>query len=442
MMMFLLKAVSLAFLLSKIATVTVVFAQQTEEDGAGDDYQTFDYQFQISANVAECPSADVLPFVLNDPVISASKKAVILTYEVIVPDPEWVSYEVFDASTCTIPIPTGNSGSEPLIPTLDVRHVALTGAATATLTLEVNEAGLQDYGSMIYTETERSGAAPAIESKGDVTFCVRMNIYNGLPSEATDSGDIQKVTWVDAQTVFVARLVFEDESMLAFTSAGKRERSRLLVRQGLQEVDAAGNPRVPQADPTPRRSSQRRHLCDVSTWGMEIITCPDTIDENTTSPFSLVDLPNNSPIPKSEPVRLCIQPNAATRDAGVTMKKVESLYYRAMPFVQPGVEAGFISGDGMTMTACGATMCILESSLYDDFFGPRDNEIMISGVVLFQPSAATGYNQIHVEFEMPIKVRAYTAADRDASGSGGFSLRSIIYMAVMVAGGVLTFLLL
>jgi len=273
-----------------------------EGDGETND-GIFKYQYQTSANIAECPSDDILPFVLNDPYISARTKAVILSYEVIVPDPEWITYEVFDPTNCTIPIPTGNSGSssaDPLIGTLDVKFGALTGAATAKLTLEVNEAGLKECGSMIYTETKRTGVAPNIESTGEVTLCVRMNIYNGLPSEATSTsnGLIQKVTWLDTETTFIAELDIEDEAILYFTVAVDQQRSCSGdgCRRQLENVPSTGDShefdretddatRNSKEDTiTPAAIRQQRHLCE-TTWGMEIITCPPTIDENTTEPF-------------------------------------------------------------------------------------------------------------------------------------------------------------
>lgn len=428
---------------SILASLLVTFSQPQFSGAQADPYHDFEYQFQVAANVEECPPEGPPPFRLFDPTISARKKAVILSYDVLVPDPEWVAYEVFDAASCTIPIPTGTSGNEPLIPTLEVRHEALTGTATAKLTLEVNEAGLKEYGALIYTETERSGVAPNIESTGDVTFCVRMSIYNGLPSEATenatDGSGVIQVTWVDTETQFVARLDIEDEAMLDFSVAQQRctgpDCRRTLKKESTNNLRSA-NAAVTHSHVVAAASPPRyeRRLCE-STWGMEIVTCPDAIDESSTEAFTLVDEPNGTPIPKSENVRLCIQPNAAAREAGVTMKRVENLYFRLLPLVQPAVEAGFISGDGLTTTACGDNMCIVESTMYDQFYGPGTTELMVSGTVLFQPNQATTFNQIHVDFEMPIMITL-----QGGSGSAGFSAKSVVSMGLF-ATGVLALLL-
>jgi hypothetical protein len=407
-------------------------------------YKSFEHQFQVSATIPECPEVGPFPFVLNDPYISARKKSVILSYEVVVPDPEWITYEVFDPLNCSIPIPTGDSGSEPLIPTFEISHGALTGAATAKLTLEVNEAGLKEYGSLIYSETERTGVAPYIVSTGDVTFCVRMSIFNGLPSKASSSdGQIQVVTWIDVETSFVAELDIEDESMLDFTTAEQRSCSGENCRQlRTQDVkpdrgSAADEPmRSEDASTTASTTNarQQRHLCE-TTWGMEIISCPDTIDENTTTPFTLVKQPNKNPFAQNEFVRLCIQPNAGAREGGLTLKGIENLYYRALPLVQPGVESGYVSADGMTSTVCGDNMCVVESLLYDQFFGSTNNEVMVSGIVLFQPSNATFYSQTYVEFELPIMVLpSKGGGEGEVGGSAAFSAKSIVSMALMATG--------
>ena len=416
-------------------------------------YETYEHQFQTSANIVSCPAeGGPFPFVLNEPYISARKKAIILSYEVTVPDPEWLTYEVFDAATCTIPIPTGSSGSEPLISTLEIDHDSLTGVATAKLTLEVNEGGLQEYGSMIYTETERTGVAPYIVSTGQVTFCVRLNMYNGLPSEITTSnGAIQLITWLDTETVFVAELEIEDESQLDFTTVEQRSSCqgencrRLSVQALVVQEEMAGSLRPGASGEAPTRKNeqgpktttrQQRHLCETS-WGMEIVTCPDTIYENTTTPFTLVEAPNNNPFTNDEIIRFCIQPNESARKAGLAMKQVESLFYRALPVVQAGVESGYVSGDGMTFMACGKSMCVVESILYRDFFLASDSQVMVSGTALFQPSEATFYIQTSVEFSMYIAVEAIEDVE---NRSGAFSAKSLVAMALTATGILALFL--
>lgn len=406
-------------------------------------YETYEHQFQASANIVTCPvEGGPFPFILNEPYISARKKAVILSYDVTVPDPEWLTYEVFDPINCTIPIPTGDSGSEPLISTLEIDHDILTGTATARLTLEVSEVGLQEYGSMIYTETERAFVAPYFVSRGQVKLCVRMNMYNGPPSQATTiDGAIQLITWLDTDTSFVAELEFENESLLDFTTAEQRsacqgENCRQLNgKEGVtQEVTGDDPTRKTVEAPTTR---QERHLCETN-WGMEIVTCPDTINENTTVPFTLVQAPNNYPFSKDKIIRFCIQPNEGARKAGLEMKRIESLYYRALPVVQAAVESGYESGDGMTFMACGKSMCVVESILYRDFFLSGESRVTVSGTVLFEPSEATFYVQTRVEFEMEIAVKP--SSDEVEDRSGAFSAKSVVAVALTATGILALFL--
>jgi len=409
-------------------------------------YETYGHQFQTSANIITCPvEGGPFPFILNEPYISARKKAVILSYDVTVPNPEWITYEVFDAANCTIPIPTGDSGSEPLISTLEINHDTFTGAATAKLTLEVSEEGLQDYGSMIYTETERAFVAPYFVSTGQVTFCVRMNMYNGPPSEATASnGAIQLITWLDTETLFVAELEFEDESLLDFATADQRsacqgENCRQLNGKEVvvQEEMAGDDPTRGKNENAPTRTTRKeRHLCETN-WGMEIVTCPDTINENTTEPFTLVETPNNFPFSTNEIVRFCIQPNEGARKAGLQLRRVESLFYRALPVVQAAVESGYVSGDGMTFMACGKSMCVVESILYRDFFVTGNSQVMVSGTVLFEPSEATFYVQTSVLFEMYLAVQPSNEVEE---GSGAFSAKSLVAMAFTATGILALFL--
>jgi len=122
------------------------------------------------------------------------------------------------------------------------------------------------------------------------------------------------------------------------------------------------------------------------------------------------------------------------REAGLILKRVESLYYRELPLVvQPGVESGYVSGDGMTTVACGEMMCVVESTLYDEFI----DEVMVSGSVLFQPNEVTVYNQLHVQFEFPILV----GGNGEGSGSGAFSARVVASIALIVATGMLALVL-
>lgn len=434
----------LVILLFWLVMPQVIIAQEGAEEENDDAnslaYQQYGYQWIKESLVDTCPTADApLPFRLDDPTIEARTKGVILKYPVLIPDPEWVSFQVMDSS-CTTVIPTGSGNQFPFSSDLSVTYEG-SSSAMASLELEINPYGLSEYGSIVYTETERSGAAPSIESRGDVLVCVRMSLWNGVPG--SDSEAIE-VTFSETQTSFVVTFTVEDESYLDFTAQQQRSactgsdcRMRLRTRlEGLDSTSSeihrpdhenvAKNNQVTRSNDARGRIPPRsRHLCE-TTWGVQVFTCPEGMDLN-----SLVNIsgggPNNVPIPSSTPVRICIQPNEAAAEAGATLKDVESLYYKTTSTTQPAVEAGYISFDGLSKKECGEQLCIVETSLYPEI--SADESVTITGAVLFQPSQATSYNQIKVDVDLQLEVVPTTASA--AAAKQGSLIRVAIRGAVV-----------
>lgn len=353
------------------------------------------YQWQTEALVAQCPTDTLPPFRLDDPTVSQRTRGVIMSYSTQVPDPEWVVYDVY-AEDCTTEIPTGPTGDAnvPIEATLDVSYDDLiTISATTRLRLEVNPEGLQEYGSLFYTEMERTGVAPTIVSEGDVTLCVRTALWNGIPNTANAA----EVTWLDTIVSFSAELEVSDESFLDFATTEQRNGGRRLrktiAQQGVRHGETTGS----------TRQNQGRRLQCESTWGIDVFTCPPGITSNS-SAVTLPAEPNNTAIPQNLPLRICIQPNEVTQAAGVTLKDVNGLYYSsptADGAVQTAVEAFNESPDGKTTKTCGDTLCVVETTLDSIYHG---SEVLASGKTIFQPSKETVFNQIVVDFELPIEI--------------------------------------
>lgn len=375
-------------------------------------FQDYEYQWIQDCLVESCPAADAPPpFRLDDPSISSRTKAVILSYPVLIPDPEWLSYEVMDYS-CSTTIPTGNSTTEfPFTSDISVSYDA-SSAAVASVKLELNPYGLAEYGSLIYTETNRTGVAPSIQSKGEVKICVRMSLWNGIPGS---SSDVIEVTFSETKTSFAVAFTVDNASYLDFSTTQQQRTSctgsdcRKLNM--LKSSSSKRSPRV--SDKNPPQSTSRRLVCD-TTWGIQVFTCPDTIDLNSLVNVSGIS-PNNVPIPASTPIRLCIQPNDAAAQAGATVKDVQSLYYKSGTANQPAIEAGYVSYDGLSTKDCGDQVCVVVTNLSTDMSGAKSLDI--TGVVLFQPSEATSYNQIRVTVNMTLDITAQSKSDAFTHGS-------------------------
>jgi hypothetical protein len=383
-----------------------VIAQQ---DATNQTYEDYRYQWRNESLVETCPEGGLPPFSLEDPFLDARVKGAILKYTVHVPDPEWIEFQLFDYD-CQIPIPTSSTAEDadgsPFVAKLEYSY-ALTN--TAKLNLEINPYGLQEYGSLLYTETERSGQAPEIESRGTVRLCVRVSIWNGFPpSSSKHTSDVLEVTFVETQVTFEARFTVDDEQFLDFgsISATTTQRSECTGADCRKRM-LAEESSPPSYSENPKRS---RQLACTLAWGVQVFTCPSTIDLDSLVSIDPQDPPtNNDPVPDSGPVRLCIQPNAVAVEAGATLKDVEALYYDmdtgTYLLRQTGVESRFPSADGLTAKECGEQICIVETSLSRDFLRSQSVATLVAqGRVIFQPSQATVFNQVDVDFALEFEV--------------------------------------
>jgi hypothetical protein len=375
---------------------------------AEEDY--YEYQWQNEVIVAQCPTDGSPPFRLDDPSISSRPKGVILTYSAQIPDADWVDFHVF-GSDCVNEIPYGSGNDFPMDATLDVGYDdTSTGSSIATLKIELNPEGMQEYGSLFYNENERSENPPYIESNGDATLCVRMSLWNGIP----DSENAVEVTFQETIVTFSATLQVTDESFLDFSTAVERSGSgRNLFVKAPTGKSLAGKS---------QRQRYERRLCEAS-WGVEVFTCSQNITANS-SAVELVEEPNNEPVPKDLLVRLCIQPNEAARAGGVTLKDVRSLYYKTEAGnVQTAVESFSESPDGLTTKDCGDEMCVIETDLTLEFDG---SPVLAFGKVHFQPGTVTAYNLIVVDFELPLEI-----SNEAIGGSAAVSVLKKVTFALM-----------
>ncbi len=378
-------------------------------------YDEYEYQWVNESLVETCPPANgPLPFRLGDPTIDARTKGVILGYPILIPDPGWLSFQVMDAS-CNVVIPTGSGNEFPFTSKVDVTYDD-SSTAKASLQLEINPYGLSEYGSIFYLETERSGDASSIESRGDVQVCVRMSLWNGVPGSSSEANE---VTFSETELTFGVRFTAEDASYLDFTTKQEERttctgsdcgRTRLLGNSKRLHASYLQSPVI--TPNLPKRTYEEnkatllsRYLCETS-WGVQVFTCPEDMDLN--SLVTISGVPNNMPIPSSVPVRLCIQPNEVASQAGATLKDVESLYFKTSTVTQPAVEAGYISFDGLSAKECGGQLCVVETNLYPEI--AAQGSVTIAGKVLFQPSQATSYNQIMVNIGLQLEVEPNTSA--------------------------------
>lgn len=404
--------------------------------------QDYDYQWIQECLVESCPAEDApLPFRLEDPTITSRTKAVILSYPVLIPDPEWLSYEVMDFS-CTSTIPTGNVTTTefPFTSEISVTYDT-SSAAVALLKLELNPYGLGQYGSLMYSETERSGTAPSIQSKGDVKICVRMSLWNGIPGTGSD---VIEVTFSETKTTFAVEFTVDEESYLDFATQQQQQQ-----RTSCTGSDCRNLHRVTPSSSLSRRrvssssinegqpkSRSRRLICD-PTWGVHIFTCPDTIDLNSLVNISGIT-PNKVAIPASTPIRLCMQPNDAAAQAGATIKDVQSLYYKSgTAAVQPAIEAGYVSYDGLSTRECGDQVCVVVTNLSSDMSAATSLDI--TGEVLFQPSEATSYSQIKVTVNMTVDITAQSTSDASSTGASLVMVftMSLMTITTLLFGGIL-----
>ncbi|KAL3911333.1 MAG: hypothetical protein SGARI_001695, partial [Bacillariaceae sp.] len=115
-----------------------------------------EYQWPTEALVAQCPTDGTPPFRLDEPTVSSRTTGVILEYSAQIPDPDWVEYEIF-APDCVTEIPTGAGNEYPMDAKLTVGYDGTaTGSSVASLRIDLNPEGMQEYGSLFYTETERT----------------------------------------------------------------------------------------------------------------------------------------------------------------------------------------------------------------------------------------------------------------------------------------------
>lgn len=414
------KLFSAAMALMVLPHALFVVAQEDVNNLA---YQEYEYHFQNESFVVTCPPVGGLPpFRLDEPSMTARTKGVVLDYPVQVPDPEWVSFQVFDFD-CVTPIPTSTTDqtdpTQPIVADLQVKS-SLYPDGEITLGLEIDPNNMLEYGSLFYTEESRSGEAPAIVSRGTAKLCVRMSLYNGpVDQKDLNSTEVIEVTFLETQIIFQARLEVESESMLNFNDIQSEKLVASCTGNGCRRnLVGSANGIVLSAhagDEEVSRSSHHRHLCE-STWGVEVFTCPDDIDLNSPvtnlSPTTTEDVAMS--IPQAVPIRVCVQPNNVTRAAGVVLKQIESLYFMNpkstdLAMTQPAVEGGFDSADERSVQECGAAMCVVETTLYPNFFGdgtpPNMITIMATGKARFQPSEETSYGLIEVDFslELPIE---------------------------------------
>jgi len=408
------------------AAAAIIMVSAQEEEGS----DMMWYQWQSEALVAQCPTDSLPPFRLDDPTTSSRKDGVILIYDTQIPDTEWVEYMVADQDCATV-VPSGPPGNTtvPLHSTLTVEYSDyVTSSATARLRLEMNPPGLQPYGALFYTETSRTGVAPNIVSEGDARVCVRMAIWNGPPN----APDSQEVTWIDTVVLFPVEMTVTDESYLDFTTAeAKSNGAGRHLR--IDHNDGMNTPAMKERTDSHHKSQtphDRRRLMCQSTWGIDVLTCPPDVTSNS-SAITLPIEPNNEPIPKNLPVRLCVQPNEVTRAAGVTMKGIQGLYYTSpavVGVVQTAVEGYKDSLDGRTAMTCGEEICVVETTMDDAFHG---NEVIAGGRTIFQPSVETVYNQIVVDFELPIQISSEALEE---SGSSSASLSMALMLSSLLAG--------
>lgn len=391
-------------------------------------FQEYEYQWIKDCFVDTCPAeGGPLPFRLDDPTIASRTKAVILSYPVLIPDPEWLSYEIMDYS-CTTTIPTGNSTTEfPFTSDISVTYDA-SSAALALLKIELNPYGLSEFGNLIYTETERSGVAPSIQSKGDVNICVRMSLWNGVPGS---SSDVMEVTFSETKTSFGVEFTVDDESYLDFSTQQQRTSCTGSDCRKLNLVSSSSSSSRKVGASHQSKSKSRRLACD-TTWGIQVFTCPDTIDLNSLVNVSGVT-PNNAPLPTLSPIRLCFQPNDAAAQAGATIKDVQSLYYKSATSTQPAIEAGYISYDGLSTRECGDQVCVVVTNLSTEM--SAETSIDITGQVLFQPSEATSYNQIKVTVNMTLDLTPQSSSDSSAGGAPPMLVATVSLMTTTLLLG-------
>jgi len=132
--------------------------------------------------------------------------------------------------------------------------------------------------------------------------------------------------------------------------------------------------------------------------------------ETTTTTITLP--PTSQASSKNLPVRLWIVPNAAAKEANASLKDAVDLRYTyGSAIEQTAVENFDVSNDRPTTKTCSSSSssnnnnnnqdCVIETTLYVAFHG---NNAVAKGRTVFQPGEETEFQQIIVDFELPIQI--------------------------------------
>jgi hypothetical protein len=337
-----------------------------------------------------CPemSSSPLPqWELTNPNVTADVTGINLQYDLNaeIPD-EWIDFEIFDSS-CSMEIKTqlpiysqenlfNDTYANLTAPILaqqtriDVNDKSGTDSSkldkttkTIQIYLEINPLTLSN--SSIYTELERSGIEPAIESRGEVGICVRFSVWNGpRSSDSRTSSSAVEVSYLETILTFpVSFFVIKEQNVEV------RPLDSNVRRELLQQQEEA--PAIPST-------------CK-DTWGIQVFICPAIIvggRSSWTSPELLLpSSTSTSPLTQGSIVRICLQPNRQAHEDGVILSDISSLSFSRSPSVTQSAIVGGVTQQ-LTITFCedGWKLCVVETTLLWTFY----EDIVTAGTVAIQ----------------------------------------------------------
>jgi hypothetical protein len=379
--------------------------------------------WQNESSIAECPAPALPPFRVEDPQVTGSVKGVVLEYAIEVPDATWVTFQVADFS-CTNVIPTQlpiydqqqlfnetyQNLTAPILAKLTTT-IADDNNGKTLLDLEINPDRIHDYSTpSIYTEMERTGEPPEIESRGDIQLCVKLSLWNGPPYSET----AVEVTYLETAVTFGVRFWVDTEQLFEWNEewtcgSGCRRHRQLLQQQQQQRHQQ-------QQIVQDRR---QRNLCQ-TTWGVQVFTCLPSIGADSYPETIETD---ESPILQGTIFRLCIQPNQQAYEAGVLLRDISSLEFfggNVAGAFQTGIKDGDENLDRLTVKDCqeGWGLCVVETVLYHSFFGndpDATQPVSAKGIVTFLQNRATRFQKLQVEFELEFEVKSVVIQEEDTT---------------------------
>jgi hypothetical protein len=354
------------------------------------------------------------------PIVSTKGDAILFEYDLSsdLPD-DWISFQIFDFDCNTrivteLPAePTTEGGDEqdnsfqqayvnvraPLLAQLELDATIEDGdRKMVQLQMEVNPYTIANYSS-IYTELERLGEEPKIESRGEVAICVRLSLLTGPGGE--------EVNYLETGARINVRFFVEEEKYLEWSEEWNVG-TVPPTRRGLQQPATLVGPPA---------------SCKTS-WAIQAFVCPED-DPGNPNDTSSVEQESSAvsklrgsdsgpdPLPQGTLFRLCIQTNPQANTDGNFVSDISSLSFSSST---TGVsQSGIQDGEVATMSTkdCKSSFCVVETLLYRSFYGEDATmvqRVSITGTALIQfeedqgsASPLTFASDFHLDFDVVLE---------------------------------------